>query len=128
MSHFTKIATKLVDGDFIKDALVAMGYEPISTGSGVKGWQGQRTGADFKIAPAGSRHEIGFVRGPGGYEVVADWYSMSLRQGEFVSELTRQYALGATKATLARQGYQLAEESTSQDGVVRLVLTRQTGL
>ena len=55
MSHFTKLATKLVDADTIKAALTTMGYSAIATGKGVKGWQGQRTNAEFKIAPSGAR-------------------------------------------------------------------------
>ena len=128
MSHFTKLATKLVDADTIKAALTTMGYSAIATGKGVKGWQGQRTDAEFKIAPSGARHEIGFVKSATGYDVVADWFTMGIDQRQFLSDLTREYAITATKATLARDGYELREETANEDGVVRLVLTRYTGM
>ena len=128
MSHFTKLSTKLMDEEFIKSALARMGYEPLPVGKGVAGWQGQRTQADFKISPAGARHEIGFARTPQGYEIVADWYGMSIDRNHFTTKLSREYAIDATKATLARDGYSLAEETLTENGTVRLVLTRHTGM
>lgn len=128
MSHFTKLATKLIDEEFVRSALVRMGYEPLPVGKGVAGWQGKRTQADFKVSPAGARHEIGFVRTPTGYEVVADWYGMSIDRNLFTTQLSREYAIDATKMTLARDGYSLAEETVAENGTIRLVLTRQTGM
>lgn len=128
MSHFTKLATRLIDEQTIKEALRSMGFEAIPPGPGVKGWLGSTAKADFKISPEATNHEIGFVKSPRGYEVIADWFNMGLSQKKFVSDLTREYAITATKATLLRDGYQLTEEVTSGDGVVRLVLSRYTGM
>jgi hypothetical protein len=128
VSHFTRLRTRLVDEALVKAALESMGYSVLPVGHGVDGWLGATTNADFKVKLKGTKHEVGFVRGREGFEVVADWYGVPLKRDDFIRQLTRTYAVDATKAALAQDGYQLEEETSERDGTVRLVLTRYTGM
>lgn len=128
MSHFTRLRTKLFDEALVRSALESMGYSVLPVGQGVGGWLGATTSADFKVRLKGTKHEVGFVRGNDGFEVVADWYGVPVKRMDFIRELTRTYAIDATKIALAQDGYQLQEETSERDGTVRLVLTRYTGM
>ena len=106
MSHFTRVRTRLVDEPTLREALARMGYEVLPPGSGVHGWQGNKAKAAFKVRPAKTAYEIGFVPEPGhGFTVIADWWGVRVvRQDAFVRQLTREYALVGT-VSADRQGF-----------------------
>ena len=125
MSHFTKIRTKLVDENTLRAALKRLGYSPEDTGDGVRGWQGIKTTADFKITPHKGDYEIGFVKQSGTYSIVADWYGVhSTSESRFAANVTQAYGVEGTLSTLTAQGFELGEELHDRDGTVRLTLRR----
>lgn len=125
MSHFTRIRTRLVDEQTLRQALIRLGYEPVAASSGVKGWLGGRTQADFKIKPARGEYEIGFVNESGAYTIVADWWGIrTITQAAFAASITQAYGVVGTLSTLIAQGFELGEEAREEDGTVRLTLRR----
>lgn len=129
MSHFTKVRTRLVDGQLLRQALERMGHTVEPLGQGVRGYQGQRTGAEFKIRPDKSRHEIGFAPSKDGYFIVADWWGIkSLDKDSFARELNQQYALVSTVTTLEARGFEIGEQVRDKSGAIRVVLRRQAGV
>ena len=126
MSHFTRVRTRLTDEPTIKQALVRMDYQVLPADDGVHGWQGQRAKAAFKVRPARTRYEIGFVPEVGtGFSVVADWWGVKvIKQQDFMRRLTREYAFVATVTSLAAKGFEVLQETVERSGEVRLVLRR----
>ena len=126
MSHFTKVRTRLADGDVLRRALEEMGHAVEPAGRGVRGYLGRRTKAEFKISPAGSKHEIGFAPSADGYVLVADWWGISgLREDQFVRELKQRYALVSTLSTLAERGFAVDRQGIDEkSGDIRVVLRR----
>lgn len=125
MSHFTRVRTRFVDGTVLRSALAEMGHEVRPAGQGIRGFMGQRTGAEFKIRPDRGKYEIGFVNSPGGYEVVADWYGIrGTTETRFVQQLKQKYALVSTVSTLRERGFEVDSSSTEESGDVRVVLRR----
>ncbi|MEU3457266.1 DUF1257 domain-containing protein [Micromonospora sp. NPDC006766] len=126
MSHFTRVRTRLVDERTIRGALARMGYEVLPPGNGVHGWRGQKADAAFKVRPAGTKYEIGFVPESGrGFTVVADWWGVDvLPKDAFMQRLTREYALVGTVSALAEQGFEVQEQVEKESGEIRVVLRR----
>lgn len=128
MSHFTRVRTRLTDEPTIKQALARMSYKVLDAADGVRGWQGQRTKAAFKVRVPRTSYEIGFVPGSStaqGFSIVADWWGIRvMTQDEFTQRLTREYAYVATVNSLAAKGFQIQEQTTQESGEVRLVLRR----
>lgn len=126
MSHFTKTRTKLSDSQILQDALEALGYKVLPPGRGVAGFAGDTAKAEFKIKPAQSNYEIGFVPSRDGYSIVADWWGLrTIDQQSFVGTLTQGYARQATVSQLREEGFQVVEEELDDEGVIRLTLSRK---
>lgn len=123
MSHFTKVKTKMTDGEIIKAALEKLGYK-ILPGAAVAGWSNKKTSAEFKIKPTSSHYEIGFIKNSSTYEMVADWSMMGVNQGQFSAKLTQGYGRAATVEKLASEGYELVEETVDKTGEIRMLLRR----
>lgn len=126
MSHFTRVRTRLVDERTLRQALDRMGYEVLPPGNGVHGWQGQKAAAAFKVRPARTAFEIGFVpERDRGYTVVADWWGIRVvQQQPFMQRLTREYALVGTVSALTAKGYEVQEQIEKESGEIRVVLRR----
>lgn len=125
MSHFTTVRTRLADGEVLRKALEEMGHTVEPVGRGVRGFLGNRTEAEFKVAPAGGKHEIGFVPSDDGYAVVADWWGIrGLTEESFVRTLKQQYALVATVSTLEARGFEVERRTDERSGDIRVVLRR----
>jgi hypothetical protein len=123
MSHFTKVKTKMTDGEIIKTALTKLGYK-VLPGTTVAGFMGNTIAAEFKIKPNQTHYEIGFKNTPSGYELVADWSMMRLDQSAFSAILMQGYGRIATVERLAAEGYELIEEAVDEIGEIRLLLRR----
>lgn len=124
MSHFTKVKTQIVEKEALKGALIDLGYEPLDGPVEVRGWSGQRTKADLKIAMKKSNYDLGFLKRDETYDMVADWYGIKdFKKKDFVNQLTQRYAYHVTKSKLEAQGFSLAEQE-EKDGRIHLVLRR----
>lgn len=129
MSHFTKLKTRLADGETLRTALEQMGHPVEPPGRGVRGYLGRHTDAEFKIRPEGGTHEIGFAPSEDGYELVADWWGVhGLTEQSFVRTLKQQYALVSTLSTLEARGFEVDRRSDEESGDIRVVLRRHVGV
>lgn len=125
MSHFTRIKTKLVNGDLVAQSLAVLGIQFQRGHQTIRGFMGGRTTAEFKIPTSSSSYDIGLNLSNGAYELVADWYGVkNFNQQELVSNLNRVYSVLATKQTLEEQGFNLISETVEKTGEVRLLLRR----
>jgi hypothetical protein len=124
VSHFTRIPTRLTQSEFLLAALRDLGYQPQVGELEARGFAGNRTRVEVKIA-ASSGYDIGFRATVEGYEVVADWWGVpGLTQQAFLDRLHQRYAYHAARAKLQEQGFHLVEEQTQADGRIHLVLRR----
>jgi len=125
MSHFTRVKTKLVNGDLVAKSLTELGIGFTRGSQTIKGFMGGRTNAEFRIPTSNASYDIGLDFKNGAYEVVADWYGVrNFSQDELVSSLNKTYSVLATKQSLEDQGFDLITESKEKNGEVRLVLRR----
>jgi hypothetical protein len=125
MSHFTRIKTKLVNGDLVAQSLTELGIQFQRGNQTIKGFMGGRTKAEFKIPTSSASYDIGLNLTNGAYEIVADWYGVkNFKQNELVTQLNRTYSILATKQSLENQGFNLISETVEKTGEVRLLLRR----
>ncbi len=129
MSHFTRIATKLVDRRHLLAALDDLGFAYEEGDVAIRGYQGNRTKVAIRVPTSHSGYDIGFVPtgadGDGPYELVADWFGIrDIDRNELVAVLTRRYAYHATRESLEREGFGLVSEEQEVDGRIHLVLRR----
>ena len=125
MSHFTTIKTRLAEKEPLLKALRDLGHEPVEGPIEIRGYEDGRRRVDIKISSPNPDYDIGFQRKDGFYECVADWFGLrDFNQEKFVADLTRRYAYHAARAKLEEQGFTLAEEETTRDGRIHLVLRR----
>lgn len=125
MSHFTRIRTKLVDGDLVAVALRDLGIKFSRGRQTINGFMGGKTTAEFKIPTSNSSYDIGLDLKNGSYEMIADWYGVkNFKRDELVNQLNRAYSVIATKRSLEEQGFSLISESTESNGELRIVLRR----
>lgn len=123
MSHITRIRTKIIDREFLIQALTELGYTPIVGQQTIRGFQGQKAEVDIRISRMLS-YDIGFRQVDGAYEIVADWFGVrNLTQKKFTDQLSQRYAYLVSKAKFAEQGFALIEE-TQKNGKIRLLLRR----
>ena len=148
MSHFTRMRTRIADGELLTRCLREAGYS-IELNAEITGYQGQRRSVDVAVRlPKG--YDIGFVRASdGNYELVADWFGVrdvaggqiATEMGDRVKELEdeirreteelerkmrHEYAVESALEQLERQGFQVAEKVVEEDGTVRLMARRWT--
>jgi len=129
MSHFTQVQTEMKDENYLIGALKEMGLKPQVGAHEVPGWGGTKTSVDISVPTKGTGgrdgYRIGFKKGKGGYEIVADWWGVrQFRQQEFQDTLTQNYALALTKAKLQRQRFRVNKETKDSDGAIHLLVSR----
>jgi hypothetical protein len=126
MSHFTRIKTKLSDGDLVEDTLRALGLKYSRKNEAIRGWGRGVTTAEFRITLGASSYDIGLQRKGNSYEVVADWMGVrGISREKFVSDLNRTYALLGTKKLLEKQGFNVSSEVKQTDGSIKMVLKKR---
>jgi hypothetical protein len=134
MSHFSRIATKIVDRAALLSALADLGYQAEVHEDGVPlhGFLGDsREQRAHVVVP---RRQVGRLSNDIGFERTADgtyraWISdFDARKhgSRWLADLTHRYAYHATMATLARQSFQVARQERHEDGSMRILVRRFT--
>ncbi|HVN53492.1 MAG TPA: DUF1257 domain-containing protein [Anaerolineaceae bacterium] len=124
MSHFSRLKTLIVEKELLILALKELGYQPEEGELYIRGFGGDRTKVELKVARKFG-YEIGFRKGEGTYEVVADWFGVhGISQKDFVQQLNQRYAYHAARVKLEEQGFTLTSEEVQADGRIHLVLRR----
>ena len=124
MSHFTRVATKMVDRELLAKSLHGLGMD-VQRGGVVRGWGGKTATADLVVGSGSPGYDIGFVRQGKSYVMIADWYGIrDHTQPNLLRQIAARYAYEAALARFAASGFAKAEESVDAEGTVRLVLRR----
>jgi len=125
MSHFSRIKTRIVEKEHLLAALRDLNYAPQEGEVSVRGWGGQTTPAEIKVATKNKGYDIGFRKKDGCYEIVADWFGVKgVSQKAFVQQVNQRYAYHVARAKLEAQGFSVAGEEVDDKGRIRLVLRR----
>jgi hypothetical protein len=127
MSHFSTVKTELRDRAALLAALGDLGHAPREGSLSVRGYRGLTQTADLAIdQPNGA--DIGFRLNPdtGCYELVTDLelWKQPVPVERFLAQLSQRYALRSILAASAEEGFQVAEQTSSVDGTIELVVTR----
>ena len=133
MSHFTTLSTQLTDADALRAALGDVGYPEVETHAEEQplyGYRGDRR-RDRAHVIVRRKHvghasnDIGFRRERDGtFAAVISEFDRTTHDDAWLGRLTARHAYHVTGKTLAAQGFQLVNETTEQDGSVRMVLRR----
>ena len=127
MSHFSTVKTELRQLEPLVQALNDLGYAPEQGQRSVRGYRGQTVTADLAVAMQDGG-DLGFRWNAesGAYELVTDLdlWKQAVPVERFLAKLTQRYAFNTVLAASSREGFQVAEQSTAQDGSIELVVTR----
>jgi len=127
MSHFSTVKTELRQLEPLVQALNDLGYSPEQGQRSVRGYRGQTVTADLAVAMQDGG-DLGFRWNAesGTYELVTDLdlWKQTIPVERFLAKLTQRYAFNTVLAASSREGFEVAEQSTAQDGSIELVVTR----
>lgn len=127
MSHFSTVKTELRDLSALVAALGDMGHPPRQGECQVRGYRGQTVTAQLAVGQQNGA-DIGFRwnAASGSYELVTDLelWQQPIPVERFLARLSQRYALRSILAATAAEGFQVAEQTNSQDGSIELVVTR----
>ena len=127
MSHFSTVKTELRQLEPLVKALEDMGYTPDQGERPVRGYRGQTVTADLAIAMQDGA-DIGFRWNSASesYELVTDLdlWKQQIPVERFLSKLAQRYALNTVLAATTKEGFQVAEQTQTDDGSIELVVTR----
>ena len=92
MSHFAKYEVKISNVEFVKKALIEMGYTYRENGT-VKTDFGESRPAELVVVRGGTPISVGFCRdAKGELELIADWWGLRIPQNEFTSKLSQLHS------------------------------------
>ena len=127
MSHFSTVKTQLRKKEFLKQALLDLGYVPNEGENLVRGYRGQTVKAEMKVE-MNKGADIGFRwnESSKSYELVTDLdlWKQSIPVERFLAQVTQRYALNTVLDSTAQEGFQVAEQKKNLDGSIELVVTR----
>ena len=69
MSHFSAIKTRMVDKEYLKQALKALGYACEDGAVEIRGFGGKRTPVELKMPTRNPDYDIGFRKSGSVYEL-----------------------------------------------------------
>lgn len=127
MSHFSQIRTRIRSIASLQAALTDMGAEWTHGPSPVRGYQGQTETAEVVIEQSNG-YDIGFKLNSETeeYQLVADlqYWQQPLSVDGFLNQINQRYAFHTVMTATAKEGFQVAEQQTTEDGSIRLVVQR----
>ena len=90
MSHFAKYEVKIENVEFIKKALIEMGYT-YKEGGTVRTDFGEARAAELVVVRNGQPISVGFCKNAktGELELIADWWGLRIPQNEFTTQLSQ---------------------------------------
>jgi hypothetical protein len=123
LSNITRIQTKMMEKEYVLQALDDLGYRYETGDLTLNGVGGARSKVDIKVLVRMS-FDIGMRHTASGYEIIADWWGVrGVDRKDFAARLSQRYAYHATRAKLEAQGFAMVEE-TAKDGQIHLTLRR----
>ena len=127
MSHFSTVKTQLRKKEYLKQALLDLGYLPQEGENLVRGYRGQTVKAEM-IVEMNKGADIGFRwnEGSKSYELVTDLdlWKQSIPVERFLAQVTQRYALNTVLHSTSQEGFQVSDQKQNVDGSIELVVTR----
>jgi hypothetical protein len=127
MSHFSQIRTKIRNLSSLKAALTDMGIEWKQGPSPIRGYQGKTEIAEVVIEQDNG-YDVGFRLNSETqeYELVSDlqYWQQPLSTDGFINQISQRYAFHTVIEATTQEGFQVAEQQTTEDGAIRLVVQR----
>ena len=127
MSHFSTVKTQLRKKEYLKQALIDLGYLPQEGKNLVRGYRDQTVKAEMTV-DMNKGSDIGFRWNEGSKsdELVTDLdlWKQSIPVERFLAQLTQRYALNTVLDSTAQEGFQVSEQKQNLDGSIELVVTR----
>ena len=127
MSHFSTVKTQLRKKEFLKQALIDLGYVPNEGENLIRGYRGQTVKAQMTVEMSKGA-DIGFRwnEGSKSYELVTDLdlWKQSIPIERFLAQVTQRYALNTVLDSTSQEGFQVSEQKQNLDGSIELVVTR----
>ncbi|MEM0981849.1 MAG: DUF1257 domain-containing protein, partial [Cyanobacteria bacterium P01_H01_bin.58] len=121
MSHFSQIRTKIRNLVSLQAALTDLGTDWKQGPSPVRGYQGQTETAAVVVEQSNG-YDIGFKLNPETkeYELVADlqYWQQPLSVDGFLNQVSQRYAFHTVMTATAKEGFQVAEQTTTEDGAI----------
>jgi len=115
MSHFTRMKTQVMEKEYLLRALTDLGYACQEGQVEIRGYGGNRTCVDIKVATKNPGYDIGFRKAGNAYEIVADWWGIrDINQARLLQQVTQRYAYHAARAKLEEQGFALVNQESRQ--------------
>ena len=129
MSHFSQIRTKIRNISSLQAALTDVGADWKHGPATVRGYQGNTETAEVLIEQSNG-YDVGFKLNSSTkeYELVADlqYWQQPLSVDGFLNQVSQRYAFHTVIDATAKEGFQVAEQQTAEDGTIRLVVQRWT--
>ncbi|NJK41597.1 MAG: DUF1257 domain-containing protein [Acaryochloridaceae cyanobacterium SU_2_1] len=128
MSHFSQIKTQIRNLPALQSALEDLGLNWKSGPHAIRGYQGQAQTAEVVIEQDNG-YDIGFQWNSQEYELVADmdFWQQAWSVERFLEQVTQRYAYHTVVNTSAEQGFQVTQQTQTEDGAIRLVVQRWHG-
>ena len=125
MSHFTKIKTKLYNLETLKTSLSDLNIDWTIQTDNVRGYQSSVHKAELVIQQD-NKHDIGFKWNGTEYELVTDlmFWSQDISLDKFLNRINQRYAYNSIIGVSEKEGFNFTQVETTEDGSIRLVLTR----
>ena len=127
MSHFSTVKTQLRKKEFLKQALIDLGYIPNEGENLVRGNRGQTVKAQMTVEMSkGADSGFRWNDGSNSYELVTDLdlWKQSIPIEMFLAQVTQRDALNTGLDSTAQEGFQISEQKQNIDGSIELVVTR----
>lgn len=130
MSHFSRIRTQFRHREALIQCLQDLGYT-VELDAAIKGYHGQHT-VDIAVKKA-SGYGVGFVKNTGGtYDMVADWWGVSLTGQKKIAvklqqqaeTIQKEYAKKMVLEQTAMDGFSVVSQTEEADGTLRIVMRR----
>lgn len=126
MSHFAKYEVKVNNLEFIKKALVEMGYT-YQEGGIVKTDFGESRAAELVVVRGGKLISVGFCKDEkGDLELIADWWGLNIPSKEFTSKLSQLHSKYQVIETCEENRWAVEEDSIhfNEEGYLEIDATQ----
>lgn len=125
MSHFSKIKTKLYDRNILKKSLSDLKLEWTEQNQQIVGYQKQTHDAEI-IVKQSNNYNIGFKWNGVEYELVTDlmFWAQPYSVDKFLNQINQRYAYNSIVQVSERENFNFTQSENSQDGSIRVLLTR----
>ena len=125
MSHFSKIKTKLYDRNILKKSLSDLKLEWTEQNQQIVGYQKQTHDAEI-IVKQSNNYDIGFKWNGVEYELVTDlmFWAQPYSVDKFLNQINQRYAYNSIVQVSERENFNFTQSENSQDGSIRVHLTR----